>query len=166
MPSDSIIQRIRRIHALEHATIHILTARHPRRFFAGRSSQHGFIILGNASKDDISSASAQALARLQKGERELAYHPNCGTNLVVAGMMAGSASFLTTLSFKERSWKSRLEQLPTVISVTTLALLAAQPLARIAQQRLTTDPDPGSMEIVRVEPVPFGSQTAHRVIVS
>lgn len=166
MPSDPTLQRMRRIHALEHATIHVLSARHPRRFFAGRSDRHGFIILGKATLENITSAAASALKRLQDGEKELAYHPNCGTNLVVAGLLAGTASFLTTISFRDKSWKDRLEQLPTVVAVTTLTLLAAQPLARLAQERVTTNADPGTMQIVRVEPVSLGGKTAHRVIVS
>jgi len=163
MTTPSILQQIRRAHALEHATIHVLTRRHPGRTFAGRSNQHGFTIMGAASADEIRSAVSSALERLQHGEKELAYHPNCGTNLVVGGLFSGAAAFLTTLSFRETSWKKRIEQFPTVISISTLALIAAQPLAVLAQKRLTTNPDMGALMIERVEKIPFGSLCAHRV---
>ncbi|MBN2554935.1 MAG: hypothetical protein JXA97_03260 [Anaerolineales bacterium] len=163
MTTQSILQHLRRAHALEHATIHVLTQRHPGRTFAGRSNQHGFTIIGAVTADELRSAVSRALERLQNGEKELAYHPNCGTNLVVGGLFSGAAAFLTTLSFRETSWKKRLEQFPTVVSIATLALIAAQPLAALAQKRLTTNPDMGDLWIERIDRIPFGSLCAHRV---
>jgi len=165
MPRESIARRVRRIHALEHATIHILSARFPHRSFIGRSDRKGFVLIGEASPKDILDAANSALHRLQRGEASLAYHPNCGTNLAVTGAATGTAAFLTTLSFRESGWRKRLEQLPTVILTTTVALILSRPLAALAQRHLTTDPDPGNLSVVNVEPLSIRGATAHRVAI-
>ena len=89
--SDSLlnaptISRIRRNHALEHATLHILAQRFPGKPMAGHSNPRGFWILGDVPTEEIKSAVESALARLRAGESHLALHPNCGTNIAVAGM--------------------------------------------------------------------------------
>jgi hypothetical protein len=38
--------------------------------------------------EDVANAATEALGRLQNGERNLAIHPGCGTNYLVAGAMA------------------------------------------------------------------------------
>jgi hypothetical protein len=86
--------RIRRNHALEHATIHLLSARPVRTLLVGRSDSRGFYLMGEVPTDDVESAVLQALARLRAGEARLAVHPNCGTNLVTGAALAGTASFL------------------------------------------------------------------------
>jgi len=160
---DSYLQTLRRIHAIEHATIHVLSRRFPQRMFVGRSDRNGFVIIGKASADEIHKAAEAALTRLRRGETSLAYHPNCGTNLVVTGLLVGTTSFLTTISFRETSWRRRLEQLPTVVLAATTALVAARPIAALAQRHLTTNPDPGDLRIHDVEAVSFAGTAAYRV---
>lgn len=160
---DSYLQTLRRIHAIEHATIHLLSRRFPHRTFVGHSDRSGFIIIGETSSDEVRKAAESALTRLQHGEASLAYHPNCGTNLVVTGLLVGTTSFLTTISFRETSWRRRLEQLPTVVLAATTALVAARPLAALAQRHLTTDPDPGNLRVHDVEAVSFAGTAAFRV---
>ena len=85
------ISRIRRNHGLEHATIHVLTQKNPRRQMAGHSDAGGFWLLGNLTTEEVQQAATEALSRLRSGERDLAIHPNCGTNLVTSGLAAGLA---------------------------------------------------------------------------
>jgi len=84
-----IISRVRRNHGLEHATLHVLAERHPGLSIAGHSNPGGFWILGDVSTDEVRLAVDEALKRLRGGEGELAVHPNCGTNFVIAGTAAG-----------------------------------------------------------------------------
>src|SRR5512146_3538660 len=94
LPEIPFISRVRRNHGLEHATLHILSERHPGLPMAGHSDFGGFWIVGNLEVDDLQSAVDEALERMNNGEEELAIHPNCGTNFATAGVMAGGAAFL------------------------------------------------------------------------
>jgi hypothetical protein len=158
------IKSIRRNHALEHATIHILSRRYPRASFIGRSDARGFFIYGEVSSEDLASASTEALSRLRAGDHTLAIHPNCGTNLVTAGMLAGTASFLSFLGSKENNWRNRLERLPLAIVATMLAILIAQPIGKAAQRHITTESDPGTLEIVDIKVVSGIQGPVHRVL--
>jgi len=129
------ISTVRRNHGIEHATVHILTARDPSTRLVGRADTTGFNIYGSVSTDALVSAAREALRRLQKGERALAVHPRCGTNLLVAGALTALAA---VLAFGR---KPSLKKLPDVMLATTLAALVAQPLGMTLQERVTTSPD-------------------------
>ena len=78
--------RVRRNHALEHATLQVLAEENPRLRMAGYSGPKSFWLVGEVDTDKVVDAARQALARMQGGERGLAIHPHCGTNLVTTGM--------------------------------------------------------------------------------
>ena len=69
-----IVSRVRRNHGLEHATLHILSQRYPKRSLAGHSDTGGFWILGDVSIEDVYEAVEEALSRLRNGEKHLAVH--------------------------------------------------------------------------------------------
>ena len=73
-----LIVRIRRNHALEHATIHVLTQYNPRRHLVGRTTASGFYIYGEVEIEEVAAAVSEALARLRGGEHDLAVHPQIG----------------------------------------------------------------------------------------
>ncbi|MEW5716988.1 MAG: DUF6391 domain-containing protein [Chloroflexota bacterium] len=129
------IASVRRHHAIEHATVTILTERDPSLQLIGRSDTTGFYIYGNIARDALNDAAHRALARLQGGESALAIHPRCGTNLVVAGLLTAVAAVLAV------GRKPRLDKIPNVILATTFAAFVAQPLGAVLQQRVTTSPD-------------------------
>jgi hypothetical protein len=157
------IQSIRRNHALEHATIHLLSRKHPQTQIIGRSDRRGFYLYGELPTDEIYSTAQEALERLRSGEHRLAIHPNCGTNLVTAALLAGLASFASLSGASKEDWRARIERLPLAIFMTTLALIIAQPLGRSAQKHLTTDSDPGRLEIIGIRKVSSFGGTTHRV---
>lgn len=158
------ISRMRRNHALEHATIHVLSARYPQAFLIGRSDPRGFFLFGDVPTTDIYRAAHEALARLQNGERRLAIHPNCGTNFATAGTMAGLATFFSLLGMKSERWRDRLARLPFVIFAATLALIIAQPLGFKIQQRLTTQGNPGELQILGIRDLSRARAHIHRVL--
>ncbi len=143
----SLIRNTRRNHGLEHATIHILTARNPGRPLAGRSTPFGFYLYGDVTDEEVQSAAYEALKRLGNGEHHLAIHPGCGTNYLTSGA-AASLGALAVLSLGDR--KARWSRLPDVLIAATLALIVSQPLGPKLQEHITTSGDVGDMNIASV----------------
>jgi hypothetical protein len=157
------LRRIRRNHGLEHATLHVLTRRFPRRAFAGHSDLGGFWIAGDVATPDLQEAVNEALQRLRNGERSLAIHPNCGTNFVTAGTLAGLAGASVMLGARP-GLRDKLERLPLAAVLATLALIASQPLGMFLQANLTTSGDPGDLRVLEIRPKKSGRLRTHRVV--
>ena len=156
------IANIRRNHGLEHAVLHILSRRFPQTPFAGHSDMKGFWLAGKVSTDDLSDAVQEAFGRLRQGESALAVHPNCGTNFVAAGSIAGGAALLALLGVGPRR-RDKMERLPLAAALATLALIVAQPLGVWLQASVTTSPDLGALSKLEILPVMQGKITLHRV---
>jgi len=161
--NHNFMSRLRRNHGLEHATLHILAKRYPGRPLAGHSDNGGFWLLGDVPTDGLQAAVDEALRRMHAGEHKLAVHPNCGTNFVAAGSLAGMAGLLGMVGAGERR-RDRLERLPLVASLATLALMLAQPLGLSLQKHITTSGVPGDLEVVSITPSRRGRVKAHRVV--
>jgi len=158
-----LIIRVRRNHGLEHATIHVLSGRFPRRSIAGRADAQGFFILGNLSTEAITQAAQEALRRVQVGEEHLAIHPNCGTNFLTAGLLAAMGAYFALLGGSTARWRDRFERLPLAVLAAVAALLVAQPLGSAAQRHLTTRSDMAGVEILAVKRLHRGRTAVHRV---
>lgn len=158
-----ILSRIRRNHGLEHATLHVLSRRHPGLKMGGYSDFNGFWLLGELEEKDIREGVDEALTRLKNGESDLAVHPNCGTNFATAGSMAGMAGLLGMLGVGS-SRKDKLERLPMVAVFATFALILAQPLGLRIQKNLTTSGEPGDLEITQVIQSQRGRMKTHRIL--
>jgi len=155
-----VIARTRRSHALEHATIQLLSRHRPAVALTGRSTPDGFYIYGHISTQELQSAVQEALSRLRGGARHLAVHSRCGTNLVTAGILAGLVSFLTMLPGSDRS---RRERLPLVLLFVTLTLFLAQPLGPLVQQYVTTEADLSATTVAQITRSSLGRVPVHRV---
>src|SRR3972149_699509 len=102
-----VVNAVRRNHALEHATISILLSRHgPNIRVLGRAAPDGFYIYGGIPTETLRELAHEGLVRLQRGESHLAVSPLCGTNLAVAGVLAGFASLFAM------GGRSRLDGVP------------------------------------------------------
>lgn len=156
------ISRIRRNHGLEHATMKVLNLRFPKLSLGGMSSPHGFTIVGDVTSEDVADAAIEALKRLRAGESELAQHPNCGTNFAIPGAFAGLAAWLGTLGCG-KSFKDKLERLPLVMVLATMALILTYPLGPLFQKRVTTSGDPQGLELERVETIIRAGVKLHHV---
>ncbi|MGQ9522472.1 MAG: DUF6391 domain-containing protein [Anaerolineae bacterium] len=157
-----LIDRVRRNHALEHATIHILSRRYRDLHVMGRSTPKGFILYGDLPTDAVHEAVQEALERLRAGEYHLAVHPTCGTNAVAAGTLAGLGAFLV-LSPRRRSVAEWLGRLPTVILLTTLGFIMGQRLGLALQASLTTNPRVENLRVVAVIREERGPMVIHHV---
>ena len=149
---------VRRNHALEHATIAVLLRRigHDVRM-VGRATGDGYYLYADIPTELLEEATHEALRRMKSGEGYLAVSPFCGTNLAVAGALAGVASMVTMGTGK------RSQKVPNVILASMLAVLAAQPLGRIVQRHLTTSADVGDTEIVGIRAGGRGGARFHKV---
>lgn len=119
--------------------------------------------MGDVSLDDVYAAVESARERLRAGERELAVHPNCGTNFVVSGILAGAGSVLALFGVGRRA-RDWLERMPLVATMATLALILAQPLGLLIQSHLTTSADLGNMQVVEILASRRGLLPAYRVL--
>ena len=135
------IRRIRRNHALEHATVSRLLERGTSPPVGGYSLPGGFIIWSKASPGVVADAAEEAFQLLEDGHTDLAVSAYCGTNFVVAAILGGAAAFLA----------GRGRGLWPLIRGTATGLLVAnilsKPVGTFLQRRLTVEPELGGTEI-------------------
>ncbi|MFN2235387.1 MAG: DUF6391 domain-containing protein [Anaerolineales bacterium] len=155
--------RTRRNHGLEHATLHVLAKRFPGNSMAGHSDSKGFWLLGNIPTEEVESAVIEALERMKSGEKNLAVHPNCGTNFATAGTMAGVAGATAMFGVGPRK-RDKLDRLALAATLATLALMVAQPTGLFIQKFFTTSGDPGGLEVVEISATQRGKLKAYRII--
>ncbi|MDQ4075026.1 MAG: DUF6391 domain-containing protein [Chloroflexota bacterium] len=158
------VGKVRRVHALEHATITLLSRRHRNLSMIGRSTPKGFWLYGDVDKEELESTANEALGRLQGGEASLAIHPRCGTNLAVAGMLTGVSSFLASLSIHKD--ERTIDKLPRVVLAATAAMLIAQPAGLAVQEGYTTCPDASNLSIGKIRQSTRGKVTVSFVEVN
>ena len=103
---------IRQVHALEHATVWMLSdginskrsklvtgyLSADNETIGGLSTEKGFYLYGDINPFKLRKAVNSALARLQQGEDHLALHPRCGTNSSVAAMLTAGMAITAHLS--------------------------------------------------------------------
>jgi hypothetical protein len=140
-----IIDATRRNHALEHGTVSIMLGRTgPNLRLVGRAVSDGFYIYGRVPTDLLAECAEEALSRFHRGEGSLAVTPLCGTNIAVAGLLAGA------LSTMAMGGERRLERLPSVFSAAMLGIVISQPAGRWVQRYVTTRPDLANIRIVGI----------------
>ena len=161
------VNRIRRNHGLEHATIHVLSEGHKRFSAQGNSDHRGFHlnIYGDITAAEVAAAVAEAHRRLRAGERQLAVHPNCGTVLVTTAMLATAAA-QAVFSFEQwregapggkgagRGWLAAANALPGATLAVVAALIVGRPLGLTLQERYTVDGNIAGLEVASIRAVP------------
>lgn len=137
-------RRIRQNHALEHATITVLSGMVPDLSISARSSSTGFIIFGNVDLGLLRRALDEALRRLQAGEASLAIHPNCGTNLAVGVSLMTIGTMLGMASSRMRT------RVTSAVAASLAGLVAARPLGEFVQKHFTTLPDLQGVRVTEI----------------
>ena len=103
---------IRQVHALEHATVWMLSnsvdfektklssnyLSTDNETIGGLSTEKGFYLYGEIEPLKLRRAVNSALLRLQQGDYNLALHPRCGTNSSVAAMLTTSMAMMAHFS--------------------------------------------------------------------
>lgn len=157
---DPLLQRVRRNHALEHATMHVLASFGQPLRLVGRSDWNGFTIYGNVDTTSLIAAVQDALARLKENQNWLAIHPRCGTNLatgVLAATLIGQAA--------TAGLRSRLLRFLGAGVAVAAGLALARPLGMAVQEIVTTSPDLDGAHIESVTRQVHGGLVRHRVVV-
>lgn len=134
---------IRRNHALEHATVAVLLAKHGPMRIAGRASHNGFLLYADVTPEEVTACAREALRRMQSGQASLAVTPLCGTNIAMAGLLAATAA-TAVLSFGS----GPRGKFSNAFVASMLAVIAAQPLGLLVQQHITTSPDLEPVEVL------------------
>ena len=153
-----VIDRIRRNHGLEHATVAVLLEGGARPPLAGYSTPAGYFIYARESTDAVTSAASEGLRRMAAGESALAISPYCGSNLVVAAVLAG---LFSTVIMRGR--KRHLRRIPLVAATGVAAAVLGRPLGMEVQRRYTTSADVEGLEISSVRCLRSGKHTVHWV---
>jgi len=159
---NEIIERIRRNHALEHATLHLLESRRPNLRAGGRATARGFYLYGDLPDEAaVRAAADEAIQRLQAGQRDLAVHPRCGTNVVTAGILSGALALLGIIAGGRRApW---YVQLPNAILGAMIGALLAQPLGPWMQANVTTSATVHGARVRDIRSGQAGRMVAHFV---
>lgn len=152
----------RRNHALEHATLHVLSQKYPNRMLGGHSNPTGFFILGDVPLEAVADAATEALRRLRAGERQLAIHPGCGTNMATSALLGATLGWFVMRG--ARSTSARLLRLPLALASAVLGMALSRPLGPVLQQKITTDAEMGALRVTDVRHSLKGHLTAHRVL--
>jgi hypothetical protein len=148
---------VKQNHALEHATIVLLSRKYPDVRFAGISFAAGFFVFGDVPTESILPAAQEALTLLRTTSPELAIHERCGTNLAVTAMLTGLSAM--TVARMRRPYGS----LNNVILATMGAMIASRPLGLTVQRYITTQTPNPSMTITDVRSLTVFGAPAHFV---
>lgn len=147
LPGVKEFLMVRQVHALEHATVWVLTEFDRRgELLGGMSTEQGFYLYGSVNPQTLQQAVYSALNRITSGEWNLAVHPRCGTNLSVALLL--TAGFTLGVN-----WLMPKDPLGQLLGVGVAAMSASQlapDLGPIAQRYVTTA-IPFNLEIVGIE---------------
>ncbi len=157
-----LLERIRRNHALEHATLHMLEEQSPRLHAGGRASTDGFYLFGDLPDEaTVTTAANEAIRRMGGGESDLAVHPRCGTNLVTAGVLGGVLAMLgVMMSGKRAPW---YVQLPNAILGAMVGGLLAVRVGPWMQAYVTTSPEVRTATVRGIRKGQFAGMTSHFV---
>ncbi|MCC7163867.1 MAG: hypothetical protein IT331_15335 [Anaerolineae bacterium] len=129
------LEKVRRNHGIEHATVHVLSEATPNLSLVGRADGGGFAIIGDVEPETLAAAAQEALRRMKAGQGDLAVHPRCGTQLVTIGALTACAAFFAL------GRRPRLSKLPDAMIATTLATFLAPTLGMTLQKYVTTSPN-------------------------
>lgn len=148
---------VKQNHALEHATIVLLSKKYPDVRLAGISFAAGFFVFGDLPTEAIYPAAQEALNLLRTTSPELAIHERCGTNLAVTSLLTSLSAM--TVARMRRPYSS----FNNVVLATTAALILSRPLGLTVQRHVTTQTPNASMTILGVKPMSLFGTPAHFV---
>jgi len=156
-----LTRRLQRNHALEHATVHLLSQMQPGVSLVGRTDAEGFWLYGDLDQNSIARAVREGLRLLRSGRSGLAVHPRCGTNMAVAILLGGGVAAL----LRGRRGRMGLGRLLMAGAALAGAMAYSQPLGMWVQRRLTTTADVGEATITGVRRQDMAGIVAHHVLV-
>lgn len=149
------LSQMRKNHALEHTTINLLESAAPRSSFSGYSIHNGFWILGHSDIQTIQETVDLALAKLRNGQKQLAIHPSCGTNLMMSGLLTAVGALVALRGTKKES--ERISRLSSLVLISGAMLQLSKPLGPWVQANVTVDPDMTGMSVIGIDAGEIGN---------
>ncbi len=149
-----LLLETRRNHSVEHATLHILARKYPKMTMGGHSNPTGFYLMGGFSKEEIQEAADEAMRRIRAGEKELAIHEGCGTNIATSTLLPAMFAFVPMQQARSNIWRVFL--IPFAIGLAVIGYFLSKPLGPWLQRNVTTEANLGNMRIVDIIPVRKG----------
>ncbi|MEG4850327.1 MULTISPECIES: DUF6391 domain-containing protein [unclassified Microcoleus] len=141
VPGLKEVLTLRQVHALEHATVWVLsqsfgatTARTDNELLGGMSTDQGFYLYGHVNIAQLRQAVREALQRIASGEWDLAVHPRCGTNLSVAMLLTAGLAVGINLALP----RGPILQLLGLGAAAAAAAQLAPDVGSLAQRYVTT----------------------------
>ncbi|MEG5030416.1 DUF6391 domain-containing protein [Microcoleus sp. AT8-B1] len=141
VPGLKEVLTLRQVHALEHATVWVLsqsfgatTARADNELLGGMSTDQGFFLYGHVNIAQLRQAVREALHRIASGEWDLAVHPRCGTNLSVAMLLTAGLAVGINLALP----RGPILQLFGLGAAAAAAAQLAPDVGALAQRYVTT----------------------------
>ncbi len=161
--APSVLQRIRRNHAIEHAALHLLARTPMSRRLAARSDGRGLTFYGEVDSATLSKAINGGLLALSMGQNSLAIHRRCGSMLSIAVLLGLLAAWLAQSGFRRGASTTR--RALTLAGVVAAALVA-QPLGEAVQRHVLTDADTGRARLVAIYASRRGPLAIHRATIA
>ena len=133
------VWKVRSNHALEHATLHVLSAKVTGARVSGLSDAGGFWLLGDVPTDLVFESAREALKRMQTGETDLATHENCGSNLVPSILASGGLAWIA-MAGAGKDFRKKAMRFPLAVLLALIGFEAAKPAGLILQEKaVSTD---------------------------
>ena len=120
----------------------------------GHSNPTGFYLMGGFSKEEIQEAADEAMRRIRAGEKELAIHEGCGTNIATSTLLPAMFAFVPMQQARSNIWRVFL--IPFAIGLAVIGYFLSKPLGPWLQRNVTTEANLGNMRIVDIIPVRKG----------
>lgn len=157
---------LRQVHALEHATVWVLSSlgqskqqMQDNETIGGLSTEKGFFLYGDISLPKLKQAVRIALNRLTQGDWDLALHPRCGTNSSVTVALT-TGMILTTHLILPREPIGQL----LGMSLATVAATCVAPEIGMSVQKYITTAIPFNLKIDEIaQTVDTWGRSAHFV---
>lgn len=156
------ISATRHNHALEHATMKVLASRFKGLKMMGHTNPGGFILIADLPTEIVTDAVLEARRRLQAGEKELAIHPGCGTNLATSSFLSGSAAFVVLMGLsrgKAVKWWHMLVAALVAVPV----YIVSKPLGPRLQEKFTTDAKIEDLDVTLVRSQKLRNISIHQI---
>lgn len=141
LPGLKEVLTLRQVHALEHATVWVLSqsggtaaARADNDLLGGMSTDQGFYLYGRVNIPQLRQAVRSALQRIASGEWDLAVHPRCGTNMSVGMLLTAGLAVGLNLALP----RGPILQLLGLGAAAAAAAQLAPDVGSLAQRYVTT----------------------------
>ncbi|MFW5787958.1 MAG: DUF6391 domain-containing protein [Bacillota bacterium] len=132
--------RLRKNHALEHATVNVLEKDFGYNRLSGYATENGFYIIGAQDINYVLQGAKQGLQLMRNGQGELAIHDHCGTSRIVANFVSAIIFIVLLVTTGQFS-------IFNIIIALLLAHMISPVLGKFVQRNFTTTPDVEEMEI-------------------